>query len=192
MRLLLDTHALLWWLADDPQLGARSRSLIENSEHEVLVSVVSLWEIVVKQHVGTLQADVREVAEAASAQGFELLGLHLQNLQVLQDLPSHHRDPFDQLLIAQAIVEQAVFMTADQQAGRYPAELVNAVTYRRGSDRLGPLPFSRAVSSGPQPRRCGGRDQPRAIDIRKRTGSSWQVVRGNRTKVALEGSAEDG
>jgi PIN domain nuclease of toxin-antitoxin system len=83
---------------------------------------------VVKQRAGKLQADVREVAEADSAQGFELLGPHLPHLQVLQDLPSHHRDPFDQLLIAQPIVEQAGFKTTDQQAGRYSAELVNAAT----------------------------------------------------------------
>jgi PIN domain nuclease of toxin-antitoxin system len=126
LRLLLDTHALLWWLADDPQLGTQSRALIENPAHEVLVSVVSLWEIVVKQRVGKLQADVHEVAEAAAAQGFGLLGLHLPHLRMLQDLPSHHRDPFDHLLIAQAMAEQAGFVTADQHAGRYPAEVVNA------------------------------------------------------------------
>lgn len=124
MKLLLDTHALLWWLADDDQLGARARDLIEDPGNDVLVSVVSLWEIVVKVRVGKLEADIRTVADIIPREGFTMLDISTAHLAALARLPMHHRDPFDHLLMAQAIEEDATFISADRHTGRYPVKWI--------------------------------------------------------------------
>ena len=124
MRLLLDTHALLWWLADDNQLGPRARQMIEDPGNDILVSVVSLWEIVVKVRVGKLEADIGEIAGTIAREGFALLDMNTAHLLALARLPMHHRDPFDHLLIAQAIEEDATFISEDRNASRYPVRLV--------------------------------------------------------------------
>lgn len=120
MRLLLDTHALLWWLADDDRLGLQARELIEDPGNDVLVSVVSLWEAVVKARVGKLKADVSEIADGVQREGFALLNIERMHLLTLAGLPLHHRDPFDHLLIAQAIAEDATFISEDRNARNYP------------------------------------------------------------------------
>ena len=124
MRLLLDTHALLWWLADDHQLGPQARELIEDPGNDVLISVVSLWEIVVKVRVGKLEADIQEVADSVTREGFALLDINSAHLVTLAQLPMHHRDPFDHLLIAQAIEEDATFISEDRNASRYKVRLI--------------------------------------------------------------------
>lgn len=120
MKLLLDTHALLWWLADDDQLGPQARERIADPGNDVLVSVVSLWEIVVKLRVGKLQADIEEVADAVQREGFALLNISTAHLLTLAGLPMHHRDLFDHLLIAQAIAEDATFVSEDRNTPQYP------------------------------------------------------------------------
>ena len=124
MRLLLDTHALLWWLADDDRLGPRARDLIEDPGNDVLVSVVSLWEIVVKQRVGKLEADIEEIVEAVGREGFACLDISTAHLLTLAELPMHHRDPFDHLLIAQALAEDVTFLSNDRNAARCQVRLV--------------------------------------------------------------------
>jgi PIN domain nuclease of toxin-antitoxin system len=119
MRLLLDTHALLWWLGDDDRLGPRARRLIEDPGNDVLVSVVSLWEIAVKVRIGKLQADLKEITDAVRQEGFTVLDIATTHLLTLVGLPTHHRDPFDHLLIAQAITENAVFVSDDRNARHY-------------------------------------------------------------------------
>ena len=125
MKLLLDTHALLWWLGDDVGLGRRARELIEDPGNDVLVSVVSLWESVVKMRVGRLEADIKEIADAIQREGFVLLDISIAHLQTLEGLPMHHRDPFDHLLIAQAIAEDATFVSEDRYAPKYPVRFVS-------------------------------------------------------------------
>ena len=124
MRLLLDTHALLWWLADDAQLGRQARRLIEDAGNDVLVSVASFWEIVVKIRIGKLVAEIGAIAHAVNREGFAVLGIATPHLLTLAGLPMHHRDPFDHLLIAQAIAEDASFVSEDRNASRYPVRLV--------------------------------------------------------------------
>ena len=119
----MDTHALLWWLADDDRLGTQARALIEDPANDVLVSVGSLWEIVVKVRVGKLEARIGVVAAAVEGDGFALLGIGVTHLAALATLPTHHRDPFDHLLIAQAIVEDATFVSDDRHAPDYPVKL---------------------------------------------------------------------
>jgi PIN domain nuclease of toxin-antitoxin system len=127
LKLLLDTHALLWWLADDARLGDQARDLIADPGHDVLISTVSLWEIVVKIRVGKLQADIDEISAAIERQGFTLLGISPVHLSTLSGLPLHpdHRDPFDHLLVAQAITEAATLVSADRNMPRYSVPLVS-------------------------------------------------------------------
>jgi PIN domain nuclease of toxin-antitoxin system len=124
VKLLLDTHALLWWLADDKQIGRRARELVEDPANDVLVSMVSLWEIAVKMRVGKLKAEIGVITDAVEKEGFALLDIGVTHLLTLVTLPVHHRDPFDHLLIAQAITEDATFLTEDRNARRYPARIV--------------------------------------------------------------------
>jgi PIN domain nuclease of toxin-antitoxin system len=126
VRLLLDTHALLWWLEGNDALGPQARALIEDPANDVLVSAVSLWEIVIKARIGKLRADLGEIVGAVEQEGFAMLGISSEHLLALSELPQHHRDPFDHLLIAQAIVEGASFVTADGNAASYPVPLVAA------------------------------------------------------------------
>jgi PIN domain nuclease of toxin-antitoxin system len=120
VRILLDTHALLWWLGDDDRLGGQARELIRDRGNEIMVSVASLWEIVVKVRVGKLTADVKDIADAVEQEDFELLHVGVTHLLTLGGLPTFHRDPFDHLLIAQAITEGATFMSEDRNVSRYP------------------------------------------------------------------------
>jgi PIN domain nuclease of toxin-antitoxin system len=120
MKFLLDTHALLWWLADDDQLGGAAREAVADPANDILISMVSLWEIAVKVRIGKLQADIEEIISAVQREGFTVLDVGMAHLVALAGLPMHHRDPFDHLLIAQAITEDATFMSDDRNAARYP------------------------------------------------------------------------
>lgn len=122
MKLLLDTHALLWWLGDDDNLGSQARALIADPDNAVLVSTASLWEIVVKVRIGKLQAAITEIEAAIARDDFVRLDIRPAHLAVLTRLPRHpdHRDPFDHLLVAQAISEDALFVSEDRHASRYP------------------------------------------------------------------------
>ncbi|MDI1364094.1 MAG: type II toxin-antitoxin system VapC family toxin [bacterium] len=126
MKVLLDTNVLLWWLSDSPRLNAEARALIGDPAHEVLVSVASLWEIAVKVRIGKLQADLGEIEDALDRQDLRRLAISPDHLRALIALPTHHRDPFDHLLIAQAISEAAIFLTGDRQLERYPARIAAA------------------------------------------------------------------
>ena len=126
MKLLLDTHALLWWLSDDPRLEQQARTLIADSHTSVLASAVSLWEIVVKVRIGKLDAEIDAIVGAIGQQGFTILPIdpaHLTALAGLQRL-TDHRDPFDHLLIAQAIAEGATLLSEDRNMSRYPVTLL--------------------------------------------------------------------
>jgi len=100
VKLLLDTHALLWWLSDDPRLGAASRDRIMDPANDILISVVSLWETLVKVRAGKLDAGIEEILKEMQAQGFALLHIAPTHLMALAALPMHHRDLFDHLVIA--------------------------------------------------------------------------------------------
>ncbi|MCA0340501.1 MAG: type II toxin-antitoxin system VapC family toxin [Proteobacteria bacterium] len=119
MRLLLDTHTLLWWLNDDEKLGSRARGLIGDPANDVLVSAVSLWEITVKLRIGKLDADIEEILAILPDQGFQRLDISDAHLIALAGLPVHHRDPFDHLLMAQALAEDAHFVSEDQNVLLY-------------------------------------------------------------------------
>jgi PIN domain nuclease of toxin-antitoxin system len=136
LKLLLDTHALLWWLSDDPRLGDHARDLIAEPTNDILVSAVSLWEILVKVRAGKLTADIQDILAEMKAQGFEMLEIGPAHLLALATLPMHHKDPFDHLLIAQAIAEGATFLSEDGYTPRY------AVPYVTCSGSIPDLPRS--------------------------------------------------
>jgi PIN domain nuclease of toxin-antitoxin system len=125
MRLLLDTHALLWWLSDDPQLGPRARAAIAEPEQEVLVSVASLWEARIKQSLGKLELPETFRADIAE-QGFRELAVLGEHTDELMRLPAYHRDPFDRLLIAQARGAGMTLVTANENIARYDVLQMNA------------------------------------------------------------------
>jgi PIN domain nuclease of toxin-antitoxin system len=120
LKLLLDTHALLWWLADDARLGPEARTRIEDRGNEVLVSHASLWEIAIKIGIGKLRLDIGEALAAIRDRAIGELSLAPAHLVALAALERHHRDPFDHMLIAQAIVEGATLMTQDERMDDYP------------------------------------------------------------------------
>ena len=134
MKLLLDTHAVIWWLGDDDRLGKRARGLIEDPENDVLVSVASLWEMAIKARIGKLEVDVASAAAAIERSGFQILALSIEHLQSLRALPMHHGDPFDHLLAAQTIAEAATLISDDRRMPSY------GVTVVRCSGRAIPPP----------------------------------------------------
>ena len=125
MKLLLDTHALLWWLADDPRLGADAKDMIADPANDVLVSVASFWAIVVKVRVGKLRAEIGAILKVCARDGFASLDITPSHLRTLANLPIHHRDPFDHLLIAQSIAEDASLLAQDARAANYPACVIS-------------------------------------------------------------------
>jgi len=122
-RLLLDTHVVLWWLSDDQRLGQEARRLIANPGHYVAVSAVSVWEMAIKSSIGKLTVP-DDVGEAILASGFAPLAVTIEHAARVGELPLHHRDPFDRMLVAQAQVEGLELLTADAGLGDYRVELV--------------------------------------------------------------------
>lgn len=116
MRLLLDTHALLWFVLDDPRLSRGGREAIGDSANSVLVSPASLWEIAIKVSLGkyTLPTEYGRFMEQQLAENeFELLPIEVAHTALLANMPFHHRDPFDRLLVAQSIVESMPLVSGD-------------------------------------------------------------------------------
>jgi PIN domain nuclease of toxin-antitoxin system len=122
VRLLLDTHAFLWWVADDDALPARARAAIADPENECLVSAASVWEIAIKVSIGKLRisGEVRRfVPDQLAANGFAALPVTLTHAARVADLPFHHRDPFDRLLAAQALDERISIVSGDPVFRKY-------------------------------------------------------------------------
>ena len=125
MNLLLDTPVFIWWLKDDPQLSKKARSMITNAD-VVYVSSVSIWEAAIKIQLGKLNANINELVEAIETEGFDELRLQSKQVAFINELPLIHRDPFDRMLVAQAICEPLRFITADEILQKY-SELVEIV-----------------------------------------------------------------
>lgn len=122
MRLLLDTHILLWALADDPRLGLRHREML-NGAAELYLSAASVWEISIKRSLGKLKAP-DELIETARQAGCRPLTITWAHADAAGALPAHHADPFDRLLIAQAQIEAMTLVTADRAFASYGVRVV--------------------------------------------------------------------
>lgn len=123
MTALLDTHALIWWLTDDRRLGRRARQAIDRDE--ILVSVVSAWEIELKRVRGRIAADTRAILEEVTGTlGFAWLDIGPAHVATLADLPLLHRDPYDRMLVAQATLAHVPLITDDRNLRRYEIETI--------------------------------------------------------------------
>jgi PIN domain nuclease of toxin-antitoxin system len=122
MEILFDTHMLLWHLADDQRLKLAKSKIIEDPENEVFFSIVSLWEIAIKTRIGKLEIS-QPIAKLIPG-GIHLLDLKINHIQKLENHALHHRDPFDRLLIAQAMEENLSIMTNDMYFKYYEIELI--------------------------------------------------------------------
>lgn len=123
VRVLLDTHILLWWLADDPQLTVAHRAIIADANNDVCVSAVTVAEIAIKCSLGKLQAP-DNVMKILGQGGFSELPLTAAHAHGLRALPWHHRDPFDRMLVAQAQIERIPLLTVDARIGAYDVEML--------------------------------------------------------------------
>jgi len=122
VKILLDTHTFLWFIAGDKQLDHYARQLIEDMGNERYLSMASVWEITIKSSLGRLEVPTPPSAlihEYVWANAIDLLAITPEHLDILHGLPYHHKDPFDRILIAQAIQEQMVLITKDQAFNAY-------------------------------------------------------------------------
>ncbi|MEW5892260.1 MAG: type II toxin-antitoxin system VapC family toxin [Pseudomonadota bacterium] len=121
-RLLLDSHAFLWWVFDDPRLSPLAKSLIQDPDALCLVSHATAWELAIKVSLGRLELTepVTAFIESETAvNGFALLPVQLAHIAIIERLPFHHRDPFDRMLVAQALAETLPLVSADPALDRY-------------------------------------------------------------------------
>ena len=125
MNLLLDTHVLLWWLDDNPTLSAAARSAIADGQNLVFVSAAVIWEIRIKHALGKL-AIPRNFRNVLDRQPFETLDITADHAHAVGNLPAHHRDPFDRMLIAQAKTEGLTLVTRDARLKQYRISLFEA------------------------------------------------------------------
>jgi PIN domain nuclease of toxin-antitoxin system len=125
VRLLLDTHALLWAIADPDELAERARDAIRDGRNAVLVSAASVWEIAIKRAMGKLTVP-EGLRAAVAAAAFEPLTISFEHAELAGSLPTHHHDPFDRMLIAQAQLESLTIVTRDARFARYEVHLLGA------------------------------------------------------------------
>jgi len=124
LKLLLDTHALLWYLTTPERLPAPAHRAIQAAENDVFASLASAWEISIKVAIGKLVFDVQGLAQALPAVGVEPLGISLEHAARISQLPLHHRDPFDRMLVAQALCESMTLVSRDRALKRYGVKLL--------------------------------------------------------------------
>ena len=121
MKLLLDTHTFIWWDSDPSKLSQRALELLLNPENSRLVSVVSIWEIQIKTQLGklTLNQNLTEIINNQQKNGLQFIEVQVDHILALDQLPFHHKDPFDRLLIAQAKIEIAILVSRDPIFSNY-------------------------------------------------------------------------
>jgi PIN domain nuclease of toxin-antitoxin system len=125
VQLLLDTHAFLWWSAADPALGPLAEAAVADGDNIVFVSAATAWEIATKRASGKLDAPAG-VADWVTQEGFAEIAIEIEHAVLSAELPDHHRDPFDRLLIAQANIEELILVTADAEIMKYDVETLDA------------------------------------------------------------------
>ncbi|HEV7509641.1 MAG TPA: type II toxin-antitoxin system VapC family toxin [Thermoanaerobaculia bacterium] len=124
MKLLLDSHAFLWWLAEDPKLKAEARQAVADPASVVHVSAATVWELSMKAAIGKLDLDGADLAEEIEANDFVELPITARHSLAAGTLPRHHDDPFDRMLIAQAQIEGLTIVTRDPAFRAYGVSLL--------------------------------------------------------------------
>ena len=125
MRYLIDTHVLIWYLNGDDALPEKYAALMLEPQNELYVSIVSIWELTIKMSLKKLECDknIQEIEEYILSKDYEVMNVSFGHLKTLFDLPKIHGDPFDRLLIAQAISEGLNILSADKQFQAYPVQV---------------------------------------------------------------------
>jgi PIN domain nuclease of toxin-antitoxin system len=127
MKVLLDTHTFLWWNTEDPQLSARAREMIANGRNEIFISAASAWEIAIKTSKGKLKLPddpAHYVEKRMSLYRFQPLPVQIHHATLVYELPMHHADPFDRLLIAQSQIESMPLISMDADIRKYEVEVI--------------------------------------------------------------------
>jgi PIN domain nuclease of toxin-antitoxin system len=127
LKLLLDTHVFLWWVTDDSRLSSAARELIANPANEIFLSAASAWEMALKSRLGrlTLPGKVEAfVIEHMAVNAIQALPIQVSHALHTRDLPDHHRDPFDRIIVCQARIEGLTVLTADPLIGQYQVEVL--------------------------------------------------------------------
>lgn len=127
MRVLIDTHTFIWDILDDPRSSRKARQILSSDTNELVLSLVSLWEIAIKIKTGklnTIGSSVAYLRDEMAAYGMELLPIRYEHILQLESLPHHHNDPFDRLLIAQAATESLPILTADEKFKQYDVKVI--------------------------------------------------------------------
>jgi PIN domain nuclease of toxin-antitoxin system len=123
VKLILDTHAALWWLSGDERFGSSAEDYLTDATNQVLLSAAVVWEVAIKRSLGKLAAPADLVPVLTEA-GAAATPITLEHAAAVEHLPPHHRDPFDRLLIAQAKVERAAIVSADPELRAYDVPVV--------------------------------------------------------------------
>ncbi len=126
MRVLLDTHILLWWLMDDRRLPQEAEQIIKDPNNAIFVSAASIWEVAIKASLGQIEADPLAIQTAIEPSGFAELPITGKHAAQVAKLPPHHRDPFDRMLVAQSLTEPMRLLTGDTLLAKY-GDMVLAV-----------------------------------------------------------------
>lgn len=127
MNVLLDTHTFLWWVTDDPKLSSNARKYITDPDNKIYFSVVSAWEIVIKEQIGKLtlpEPAATYIPSRMETNQFLTQPIELAHVLKISTLPNHHRDPFDRLLIAQSHVEGYPIATVDSLITQYSVDVI--------------------------------------------------------------------
>ena len=127
MKYLLDTHALLWITTDDPKLSKKAKNIYLDAENEILLSIVSIWELAIKSSLGkiTFQKDLDDFVDVhIKGNNIEILKIELPHVLRIEKLPFHHRDPFDRLIIAQSIEDNLKILGADNTFDKYKVKRI--------------------------------------------------------------------
>jgi PIN domain nuclease of toxin-antitoxin system len=127
MRVLLDTHAFLWWNMEDPQLSSHAKEIIANGENEIFLSAASVWEISIKAAKGKLvlpEPPAQYIANRMGLYRFQPLLIQVSHAARVYDLPHIHDDPFDRMLIAQSQIEAMPLLSADAEIRKYEVEVI--------------------------------------------------------------------
>ena len=123
MKILLDTHILLWAVSDSYKLSVKHTELIENPNNIIFISIATLWELTIKQSLGKIDLPENFLTDL-TRHGYEIMKVEIDHLIALKQLPLYHRDPFDRIIIAQAMAEQCYLLTVDHEIEKYSAYLL--------------------------------------------------------------------
>ena len=127
MRILLDTHAFLWWITDDPHLSPYVREVISSGDNELFLSAASGWEIAIKAKLGRIKLPDKPelfISEQLTLNAIQSLPIQMSHALYVYKLPNHHSDPFDRMLISQAQLEELPILTADPQFSQYQVRVI--------------------------------------------------------------------